>query len=103
MTWRRPPPPSDALARPHGGSGLEAPGPSTGSGQSSTGLQIRDGLLVHFVDRAPIHMVPQPDTKDPKLKTAMTRKLQTVRDRAYLVAACVVSLTSFFGVPEGRR
>jgi hypothetical protein len=63
---------------------------------------IRDGLMVHFVDRAPICMVPQPDTKNPKVKAAMTRKLQTVRDRAYLVAAFVVSLMSFFGVPKGN-
>jgi hypothetical protein len=48
-----------------------------------------------------MYMVPQPDTKDPKVKAAMTRKLQTVREGAHLVAAFVVSLTSFFGVPKG--
>ena len=62
---------------------------------------IRDGLRVHFVDRAPIHMVPQPDTKDPKVKAAMMRKLQTVWEHLYLVATFMVSLTSFFGVPKG--
>ena len=63
---------------------------------------IRDGLRVHFVDRVPMCMVPQPDTKNPQVKAAMMRKLQTVWHRACLVAAFVVSLTSFFGVPKGN-
>ena len=55
-----------------------------------------------FVERAPIYDTPQPDTKDPVMKKAGRKKLQCVRERAYLVAAFFVSIPSFFWVTKGE-
>ena len=48
---------------------------------------IRDGLPVHFVDRAPIYQIPQTAVKDPKLKAAIVRMLKKARERAYAAGA----------------
>ena len=64
---------------------------------------IRDGLKVHFLSRAPVYQTPQPDTKDPAVKTTVKRKLSKIRERAYLVAAFVVSFVTFFHVAKGEN
>ena len=44
---------------------------------------------------------PQDDTRDPKMKAAMAKKLTKVRARRYIGPAEVLALTNFFAVPKG--
>ena len=44
---------------------------------------------------------PQDDTRDPKMKAAMLKKLAKVRARRYIGPAEVAALTNFFAVPKG--
>jgi hypothetical protein len=50
-----------------------------------------------------VYQTPQADTKDPTVKASMKKKLFKIRARAYLVAAFVMPLVSFFNVPKGEN
>ena len=63
--------------------------------------QARDGIRVHFQERAPLYTVPQPDTPDPTMKERLIKKLRKVRDRGYVGKWLVLSLTAYFAVAKG--
>lgn len=63
--------------------------------------RIRDGVPVHFLYPLTPYRIPQADEKDPGSKAQLIEKLQKARDRRYISAGKVVSLTAFFGVKKG--
>ncbi len=64
---------------------------------------MRDGMMVYFVDKAPVYVEGQPRDRDPESKALTEEKLQKVIDRGYLEnSELIVSLTSFFSVPKGE-
>jgi hypothetical protein len=62
---------------------------------------IRDGLKVHFVSNKPSFKRPQAETKCPKMREQMRKKLDKVRRCRCIAPGFVSSLTSFFAVPKG--
>lgn len=64
---------------------------------------IRDGLPLWFKAPMPQWRVPQRSEKDPRVWSAMRKKLQAVREKGYLKPGTVKSLTSFFAVPKGEN
>ena len=61
---------------------------------------MRDGLQV-YVRPGENKLEPQDDTRDPKMKAAMAKKLAKVRACRYIGPAEVLALTNFFAVPKG--
>ena len=65
--------------------------------------EIRDGMMVCFLDAPPDYTKPQSKHRDPDTKALVEEKLQKVLDRGYLDnGEVIVSLTSFFDVPKGE-
>lgn len=62
---------------------------------------IRDGLPIWEQNNLPRLLVRQRAEKDPVMNRAIQKKLQTVRNRGYLVPGTVKSLTSLFAVRKG--
>eukprot|EP00980_Cylindrotheca_fusiformis_P030894 scaffold25597_cov206-Cylindrotheca_fusiformis.AAC.4 len=63
---------------------------------------IRDGLQVWFKRSPNFWKRPQPKGRDAKQHELIKKKLGKVRERRYVVAGTVDSLTSFFAVPKGE-
>ena len=64
--------------------------------------QIRDGIPIWIKGEITQWRRPQNEEKDLRLFEGMRMKIQNVRDKGYVKAGFVFSLTSFFAVPKGE-
>lgn len=61
----------------------------------------RDGHPIWVMGQLPTYTKPQPFEKDEKMWLCIKKKLDKVRERRYIVAREVRTLTSYFAVPKG--
>jgi len=62
----------------------------------------RDGYPPFIRSALPKYLNPQPAEKDQRIRDKVREKLSGVREKRYIAAGNVKSLTSYFGVPKGE-